>query len=192
MESYVTVYVSFGSSLRHEHVYNSLESALKGLRELNAKKPIRIYDIRFGEPKVVKYRKLVKDENGKEIAVPYDVLSRTYHIILLETNGKSYPVSATPGSQWFQVDPYFRGKNCEYFAGYSTIEFFFTRAGTTYKTDLLCRYVNNFSPSTVTHCPVNGYNRIVPILEKVRKEGKLHIHHYNRFSDELVPSMDAE
>lgn len=188
METLVNVF--YGSRTSPAFIFDSIEDAVKGLRKAYAEKPFTVYSIRFYDERTVKYRKEVVNRFGKSAYVPYEVHTRYLKIKIVDGRNHVF-VSATPGSQWLQVDPYFKGENLN-FAGYSSIEFFSTIGGHTYSSPLRYVIVNHFSPSYSTQHDVNGVGGIIPILEKVRKEGKLHIHHYDRFSDDLVPSVDAE
>ena len=81
MYTYVNVY--YGLSKAPEHRFFSLEDAIKGLKEIYAKDPFFIDDIKFEEAETVQWKKSVVDENGKENFVPYDVQIRHIKVFLL-------------------------------------------------------------------------------------------------------------
>lgn len=188
METFVNVF--YGSRTSPAFIFGSIESAIEGLRKAYAERPFTVYGVRFHDERTVKYRKEVVNRFGKTAYVPYEVHTRFLRITLADGRDHDF-VSATPGSQWLQVDPHYRGEN-HGFAGYSSIEFFSTTGGHTYSSPLRYVTTNPYGPTYHTHHDVYGVDGIIPVLEKVRKEGKLHIHHYDRFSDDLVPSVDAE
>ena len=191
MYTYVNVY--YGLSKAPEHRFFSLEDAIKGLKEIYAKDPFFIDDIKFEEVETVQWKKSVVDENGKENFVPYDVQIRHIKVFLLRKRyePKNFErVSITPGSQYFSIR--YSGSSEHGFGEYLDIKFLHVRGHILYATPFRETYTNNFSPSYDTTHSFNGCNRILDTLEKLRLEGQLHSHHNSYYlSEDLIPSETA-
>ena len=183
---YNYVYVYFGLSKSPEHRFNSLEDAIKGIRAIHAKNPIKIEKVRFGEVQTVQWKKPIKDENGNEVWIPYDVQTRHIDITVIHAKWAS-SIPTTPGSQYFSIR--YSGTLKDGFGQYRDIDYIYTRGHTQYRSVFMDTRTNNFSPSYDTTTEYRGIRNVMTALEKLRLENQLHSHHNgNELSEELIPS----